>query len=161
MIKNIHEFLWKLKTLQFILTMTILSFLITIPFTLLLPPLQNHPSNEDSIFIQILSVLIIAPLIETLIFQKFLFWIMQMIPWIRKYDILVITIPAIIFGLNHQFGITYIICTTIVGMLYNYAYWIYQKKNTENYIVMSAFWTVFWIHELHNIFALLIQDLLL
>lgn len=160
MIKTIHKFFWDLRPVSFILVMSILTFLVTIPFTLLLPELQSHPSNNESIYLQILSVIIIAPLLETLIFQVFLFWILRFIPWIRKYDILIILISSVIFGLNHPFGITYIICTAVIGICYNYAYWIYYKKNEKAYVTMSEFWIVFWIHEIHNIVALLLQNLL-
>ncbi|MDG1601546.1 CPBP family intramembrane metalloprotease, partial [Bacillus paranthracis] len=35
-------------------------------------------------------------------------------------------------------------------VLYNYAYWVYQKKNEKVKVTISAFWIVFLIHSLHN-----------
>ncbi|WP_319805977.1 type II CAAX prenyl endopeptidase Rce1 family protein, partial [Bacillus cereus] len=98
-----------LHPISFILIIVILSYLITRPFTLSLPEIQSHPSQNEPIYHQILSVLIIAPIVETLIFQVFLFWILRCIPWIRKHDLLMILIAALMFGLYHPFGITYII----------------------------------------------------
>ncbi|MDA1570553.1 CPBP family glutamic-type intramembrane protease, partial [Bacillus cereus] len=61
-----------------------------------------------------------------------------------------ILIASIIFGLSHSDGITYIVVTAIIGVLYNYAYWVYQKKNEKVEITISAFWIVVLIHSLHN-----------
>ncbi len=159
MIKKIHRFFVNLHPISFILVMVILSYLITRPFILLLPEIQSNPSQNEPIYLQILSVLIIAPIVETLIFQVFLFWILRCIPWIREHDLLIILIAALMFGLYHPFGITYIICITVTGILYNYAYLIYYKKNEKAYVTVSGFWIVFWIHEIDNIISLTIQNL--
>lgn len=48
-----------------------------------------------------------------------------------------------IFELNHPNGITYIGGTAIINLLYNYAYWVYQKKNDKYQVTPSAFGVVF------------------
>ena len=48
---------------------------------------------------------------------------------------------------------------TVTGILYNYAYLIYYKKNEKAYVTISGFWIVFWIHEIDNIISLTIQNL--
>nr|WP_244525460.1 CPBP family glutamic-type intramembrane protease [Bacillus sp. 166amftsu] len=138
--------------------MTIISFLITIPLNLFLPPSQANPSINESIIEHIFLVLIIAPFLETILFQKILFFILQITPYISERNILIILISSIIFGLNHQFDITYIIAATLMGLVFNYSYFIYQQKNYNDSQSMSAFWIVFWIHELHNAIAFFIIE---
>ncbi|MGH1163298.1 CPBP family glutamic-type intramembrane protease [Bacillus mycoides] len=158
MLKNIHNFLCNLHKTRFILLMTIISFLITIPLNLFLPPSQNYPSMNESIIEHIFLVLIIAPFLETILFQKVTFFILQLIPYISERNILIILISSIIFGLSHQFDITYIIAATLMGIVFNYSYSIYQEKNYNDPQSMSAFWIIFWIHELHNTIAFLIIE---
>lgn len=94
----------------------------------ILPPIKQHPIKEDPAIIQILVGVFAAPVYETVIFQVFLFWVLRCIPFIKDRVYLIILIASIIFGLSHSDGITYIVVTAIIGVLYNYAYWVYQKE---------------------------------
>ena len=94
----------------------------------ILPPLKQHPIKEEPAIIQILVGVFAAPIYETVIYQVFLFWVLSCIPFIKDFDYLIILIASIIFGLSHPEGITYIVATAIIGVLYNYAYWVYQKE---------------------------------
>lgn len=134
--------------------MTIATFVIIIPLDFILPKISKNPVTQETVLLQIILAVCWAPLSETLVFQVFLFWILRCLPWIREKDILIIVIASIIFGLSHQFGITYIVGVVLIGLLYNYAYWLYEKAD----VMMSAFWVVFWIHLLHNLITLLISN---
>lgn len=94
----------------------------------ILPAIKQHPIKEEPAIIQILVGVFAAPVYETVIFQVFLFWVLSCIPLIKDRDYLIILIASIIFGLIHSDGITYIVATAIIGVLYNYAYWVYQKE---------------------------------
>ncbi|HDX9588787.1 TPA: CPBP family intramembrane metalloprotease [Bacillus pseudomycoides] len=158
MATQINRYLWNLKTPWFIILMTIATFVIIIPLDFILPEISKNPVTQETVLLQIILAVFWAPLSETLIFQVFLFWILRCIPWIREKDILIIVIASIIFGLSHQFGIIYIVGVVLIGLLYNYAYWLYEKKNEKADVTMSAFWVVFWIHLLHNLITLLISN---
>ena len=94
----------------------------------ILPAIKQHPIKEEPAIIQILVGVFAAPVYETVIFQVFLFWVLSCISLIKDRDFLIILIASIIFGLIHSDGITYIVATAIIGVLYNYAYWVYQKR---------------------------------
>ncbi|MEH7623785.1 CPBP family intramembrane glutamic endopeptidase, partial [Bacillus thuringiensis] len=111
------------------------------------------------LILQVLLGVLAAPIYETVVFQVFLFWLLSWIPYIKNRDYLIILIASIIFGLNHQYGITYIVGTTIIGLLYNYAYWVYKKKNEKYQVTMPAFGVVFLIHLLHNSIAFIASNL--
>ncbi|PEI87966.1 CPBP family glutamic-type intramembrane protease [Bacillus toyonensis] len=90
----------------------------------------------------LLGVLAIS-IVETVIFQVFLFWVLSWFPFIKNRDYLIILIASMIFGLNHPNDITYIGGTAIINFLYNYAYWVYQKKNDKYQVTPSAFGVIF------------------
>ncbi|WP_000322060.1 CPBP family intramembrane glutamic endopeptidase, partial [Bacillus thuringiensis] len=130
-----------------------------IPLDLFLPEIQKNPITEAPLILQVLLGVLAAPIYETVVFQVFLFWLLSWIPYIKNRDYLIILIASIIFGLNHRYGITYIVGTTIIGLLYNYAYWVYKKKNEKYQVTMSAFGVVFLIHLLHNSIAFIASNL--
>lgn len=142
--------MFALPTIYFVILIVLGTFLFVMPLDLFLPEIQKHPIKEDSIVIQILIGIFAAPVYETVIFQVFLFWVLSFIPFIKDRDYLIILIASIIFGLNHSNGITYIVDTAIMGVVFNYAYWVYQKKNEKVEVTISAFWIVVLIHSLHN-----------
>ncbi|MEH7544159.1 CPBP family intramembrane glutamic endopeptidase, partial [Bacillus thuringiensis] len=129
------------------------------PLDLFLPEIQKKPITEAPLILQVLLGVLAAPIYETVVFQVFLFWLLSWIPYIKNRDYLIILIASIIFGLNHQYGITYIVGTTIIGLLYNYAYWVYKKKNEKYQVTMPAFGVVFLIHLLHNSIAFIASNL--
>ncbi|HDR4513339.1 CPBP family glutamic-type intramembrane protease [Bacillus paranthracis] len=159
MLGKMNRFMSDLPGIWFVLLIVIWTFLIAMPLDWFLPEVQKNPLMQGPIILQFLVGIIFAPIFETLVFQVLLFWILSYIPFIRNHDYLIILIASIIFGLNHQFGITYIIGTSLIGLLYNYAYWVYQKKNEKVKSTISAFWIVFWIHLLHNAISITVSNL--
>lgn len=153
MLKNLNRFMFNLPIIWFVLLIVLGSFLLVMPLDLFLPPIKQHPIREEPAIIQILVGVLVVPVYETVIFQVFLFWGLSYIPLIKDRDYLIILIASIIFGLIHSDGITYIVVTAIIGVLYNYAYWVYQNKNEKVEVTISAFWIVFLIHSLHNSIA--------
>lgn len=150
MLEKLNKFMFALPVIWFVLLIVLGSFLLVMPLELFLPPIKQHPIKEELAIIQILVGIFVAPVYETVIFQVFLFWVLGCIPFIKDRVYLIILIASIIFGLIHSDGITYIVATAIIGVLYNYAYWVYQKKNEKVEVTISAFGIVFLIHSLHN-----------
>ncbi|HEK9101671.1 TPA: CPBP family intramembrane metalloprotease [Bacillus pseudomycoides] len=159
MLAKLNRFMFDLPIIWFVLLIVLGTFLVVMPLDLFLPAIKQHPIKEESVIIQVLVGGFAAPVYETLIFQVFLFWVLSCIPLIKDRDYLIILIASIIFGLNHLNGITYIVATAIIGILYNYAYWVYQKKNEKVKVTISAFWIVFWIHLLHNFIVVMVNAL--
>lgn len=128
MLEKLNRFMFDLPIIWFVLLIVFGSFLLVMPLDLFLPAIKQHPIKEEPAIIQILVGVFAAPVYETVIFQVFLFWVLSCIPLIKDRDYLIILIASIIFGLIHSDGITYIVATAIIGVLYNYAYWVYQKE---------------------------------
>ncbi|KXI55851.1 CAAX protease, partial [Bacillus cereus] len=119
MLEKLNRFMFDLPIIWFVLLMVLGSFLLVMPLDLFLPAIKQHPIKEEPAIIQILVGVFAAPVYETVIFQVFLFWVLSCISLIKDRDFLIILIASIIFGLIHSDGITYIVATAIIGVLYN------------------------------------------
>ena len=113
------------------------------------------PSVEkDSVFGIVLKGLIVAPLLETLIFQKLAYYLFSKISYLNNKNILICVISGFLFGLSHWYSLFYVIIASIVGYILMYAYLVHIRN------LKKSFWIVAGIHFLVNLSAL-IKDMIL
>ncbi|MDA2157702.1 CPBP family intramembrane glutamic endopeptidase [Bacillus cereus group sp. Bc253] len=134
MIQKIQHYLYHSKAPWFILVMTFASFLLPMPTSFLPGGIQKNPIEDENLSVQIVDGIVIAPLIETALYQMFVFWILRLIPGMETYNKSIIFISACIFGLSHSFGYTYMLHAGIMGLVFAYSYWNYTQKK-ENGIL--------------------------
>ena len=94
----------------------------------------------------ILNVLVLGPIVETLVFQTFFFWIYKKLK--VKKEIIVL-VSGLAFGLMHNYSITYIIDTTLIGFVFMYLYIL--RAEAQN----KPFYSTFAAHLLINIIAVM------
>lgn len=142
-----------LRTSVFIVVMTLLSVAIVLPFLPILYSLEAitgptaGPSISDKPLIyQFVGGVLLAPVIETLIFQA------APILLLKKYSSLkpgaIILVSSLFFAVAHHYSISYVLFAFLVGVFLAYSYVLYLKKEA------SAFWVVTAIHSLRNLFAM-------
>lgn len=144
-----------IQLLIFYIISNLLAF-IYVPMVFLLEPLNDAykkysvqaPSKDP------LLGLILAPLIETLVFQKFIFHLLNRIPFFQKHPGAIVLLSALIFALFHCYNILYIAFAFLLGCLLMYIYLFFLPQNTK------AFFSVAIIHFMHNIGAFYLQSLL-
>ncbi len=109
----------------------------------------NAPPDELPISFggMIILAVIIAPVIETALFQALPYLLFTKIPYIRLKPVWIVLISAVLFGLWHTYSIHYMIYTFIGGAAYMYLYIVRYKR--------GAYLTVVAIHSLANLFATL------
>lgn len=98
---------------------------------------------------------IVAPLIETLIFQALIIEIIcKIIKRPRKNILIAVVASSLAFALNHTYSIGYVIFAFLVGIIYALAYYLgrYRKE--------GAVTLVFTLHAMYNLSASL-QNMLL
>ena len=150
-IKKADEFLKKLSTLKFIITITFCTFLVSIALGSLSAILNTTISDTDvavsnsSLIEAFIVSVIIAPLIETLIFQYVIIKYLRKLNILKNRNSIIILISAILFGLAHTYSLQYVIHMFFIGILLAYSFSIYEKKES------SPFWTVCAIHSLRNL----------
>ncbi|SHH35279.1 CPBP family intramembrane glutamic endopeptidase [Tepidibacter thalassicus] len=151
---------------KFLRNLNVFSFIVTILFfqflsIILMEPILNFlPDNNgaapfsasDKIAIQVVFGIIIAPLYETLIYQKLIISICDKIKFLSKRKYLIVLISGVIFGSRHTYSLQYVFHMIIVGIIWAYAYVIYKEKRKYPY------WVVCTIHVLNNLIALLVLN---
>ena len=157
MLNAIDEKLKALRPSVFIVVMTILSVVIVLPFLPILHALEEiggpvgGPSLvEESLVFQFVVAVLLAPLIETLIFQT------APILILRKYSSarpgLIVLVSSLWFAVLHDYDIAYIFYAFLVGLTLAYSYVMYLEKTA------SAFWVVTAIHALRNLLYLILSN---
>lgn len=111
---------------------------------------NNNPfENEDVKFI-FLTVVFIAPFLETLIFQYIPYYALKLIKvhnyWLRLF------IPTLIFGLCHYYSWMYILVMCFMGVILNYFY-LYCVANRKNAFIWVAI-----LHSVYNFYQLLFMQ---
>jgi len=105
--------------------------------------------NNDGVLKLIIGALIVAPLLETLFFQKFIYYLFSKISYLKIRNILSCLVSGLLFGLSHTYSLYYMFSTTIIGFVLMYAYLIHIKNQKQSY------WIVVTIHFLINLSALI------
>lgn len=126
----------------------ILDLVLGLLTSLLLNPNNSINTMRISLVEKSIIVIIMAPLIETLLFQKFI------ISAIEKYvnnAIISIFYSAIIFGLAHNYSLVYAVRAFITGLLYGILFTICKEKH-------PAFYT-FIAHSSYNLICFLTYEI--
>lgn len=150
LLTKMDNFLKNLSTFKFIITITLSMLLCSSILGLLINILNikiaetNLAISKAPLIITFLATVIIAPLLETFIFQYGIIKILRKINILKNNNLTIILISSLIFGLQHFYSLSYIIHTTILGIFLAYAFVVYERKKT------SPFWVVCAIHSLKN-----------
>ena len=69
------------------------------------------PTYEPTSITVILQLLILGPLLETLLFQKGVYFLLRQSEWLINHKPYIVIIGGVFFGLLHFFSLAYIIVT--------------------------------------------------
>ncbi len=154
----------QLSNVYYVLFFTLITYafsfidvIINIFFTLPNQYFKEPPSLEaEGIVWFALGVLLLAPVLETLLYQLLVYKIFNRFTnlKVKKNQYLLLFISALLFSLSHYYSILYIIRTFFLGLVLMYAYFL-KAENTK-----QAFWLVTIIHALTNMLPFIIQVLI-
>jgi len=147
-IYRVHKVVSELPAFQFILLLSLVAFIGKIfpaIFYVTLFNIDEPLGSYNASDIDWVLGLLIAPIVETLVFQMAPILILK--KYTRLKSLYIILISAAIFAACHTFSIAYIILTFVLGACLAYSYVIYLNKS------VSAFRVTASIHALHNLFA--------
>lgn len=149
---RLNKFILKSSFAFQIFKLYLLSFIVPLAFTPLFYVIvkvfgeSKAGPNKSHWFLAI----VIAPIVETLIFQYGVFKILQASKFTRdKYGIYIF-ISALLFGFVHWYSLRYIVFAFSAGLTLGYTYYLYHKRPEK------AFWTTTLVHSLHNLSGVLI-----
>lgn len=96
---------------------------------------------SQSVF-DFVSVILVAPLIETALFQALPYYLLNKIDFFRKRIWLIILVSSIIFSLLHIYSILYVLFAFFPGVLLMTGYHLRQGRH--------PFATIFMVHLMIN-----------
>ncbi len=103
-------------------------------------PLENESYTLGYL---LLSAVLIAPLLETLLFQLAPFWLLRKANYFREHRFAVVLIGGLLFSSMHYYSVLYMVITLFMGMLLMYGYTIkWRKRAYWNVTLMHAFWNL-------------------
>jgi membrane protease YdiL (CAAX protease family) len=112
------------------------------PLTYLIEKFEgvNTARHRD---LNLIAAALLAPLLETLIFQYLLYKVIYRIKSKNK-AVLYLHVSAILFGVSHDFNYSYIAFAIAIGYLLAYIFYFYHRN------IQKAFWTTALIHGMYN-----------
>lgn len=140
------NYLIKAPTYIFILVFFFPSVLLGAITTFLPEPDMAGSFATDSMVLDLLIAVIVAPLIETLLFQSLIIEIIcKIIKRPRRNICIALIASSLAFGFNHTYSLSYFIITFFAGIILALAYYLgrYRKE--------SAIILVFLIHAMYNL----------
>lgn len=140
------NYLIKAPAYIFILIFFFPSVLLGAITTFLPEPDMTGSLTTDSVVLDLIIAVIVAPLIETLLFQSLIIEIIcRIIKRPRKNICTAVMISSLAFALNHTYSLYYFIITLGAGMILALAYYLGRYRK-ENAIIL-----VFLIHSFYNL----------
>ncbi len=140
------NYLIKAPTYIFVLVFFCPSVILGVITTFLPEPDMTGSLATGIIVIDMLIAVILAPLIETLLFQSLIIEIIcRIIRRPRKNIFIAVIVSSLAFALNHTYSLSFFIITFFGGIVLALAYYLgrYRKE--------SAIILVFLIHSLYNL----------
>lgn len=157
MIKLI-KYLYRLNTLVFILIGFTLEIVVSIIFGILVPDkyvknpvVESFVKDESLLFLFIFSC-IIAPLVETFLFQFLPFRLIDSLFKLKRIKIrrfIYLFLVPIIFGYQHYYNFYYFLAGCMVGFIFCFFFYLSNLRKQNGVILVAI------IHSLNNFIALL------
>ena len=113
---------------------------------------EEPPSLEKyGVILMLVLGVLIAPLLETFLFQKLPYVLLSRIKPIEKRKYIIVLVAVFLFGLEHLYSLQYMVYAIGVGVMLMYAYVISIGRN--------PFWRVFAIHAIFNCIVMITEML--
>lgn len=111
--------------------------------------------KKDSVIELAIKALVLAPLIETAVFQLIPIELIQLIPFTGRYKAFVlIFISALLFAPVHMYSPAYVVLTFVMGFFMAAMYWVFRNHHG----IISAFWAVALFHCCYNLSTFLLTS---
>lgn len=149
----LFRFLVRIPAYLYILLFLAAAIATGIITTFLPEPIIEDPFTIDNRWVEMLVLLLVAPLLETLLFQSLIIELVcKFIKRPRNSLYLALILSALAFALNHTYSISYFIFTFVGGLILALAYFAGRYRR-ENAVLL-----VFLIHALYNLSTLILSS---
>jgi len=113
--------------------------------------------GKETSFTFVFSILVMAPLLETFIFQLGVHSLFGLVSRkrISFSNYVISVVSGILFGLTHYYSTTHIIKSSLIGFIFMFFFLLALQKTTKK----TAFWLVVLIHSFWNLIIWIIRNL--
>jgi hypothetical protein len=137
------------KTLKILTVAVLLSITYNIAFSFVLEYFTESGLKADELesippFKLLLMATILAPLVETFVFQ---FLLIEIICFFSKSKMLALVVSTILFALTHAYNLNYILFAFIPGFMLGILYLILKNKQKPAFILVCL------AHALSNLYS--------
>ncbi|MCD4770544.1 MAG: CPBP family intramembrane metalloprotease [Bacteroidales bacterium] len=149
------RFLIRINPILFILFFLAVSYLINL-ITIFFPPSAAEVDlgfELNTLFEEVMVFIIIAPIVETLVFQSLIISGICMLIKRPRYNFYVsILLSAFAFSLIHSYNCYYMILTFLSGIILAFAYYIarYRKDRATLLVII--------IHAIWNLLSVIVEN---
>lgn len=140
---NLLEILSKINIIKLSFYTVIIELLVSIAVSFLLDSDQSVGPKFETKLEEFVLVVILAPLLETLIFQYSI--ISNIIGRRPNTSLFACIVSAVLFGLSHFYSPEYIFKTFISGLLFGTLFLVGCKKNKNAFVVVAI------THSIYNL----------
>jgi membrane protease YdiL (CAAX protease family) len=150
-LRKLEDYFINCSDAKSILIFVVATFLITLVLRIIINLIFNIENTTswidsyESIFVFIIFAVVLAPIIETFIFQSIFYEFST-----EKNRYFIIFLSSLLFASFHYFSyksIVPLISIFLGGLVFNFAYHIYSQKNS------SPYWNVVIIHASLNLLS--------
>lgn len=147
---NIKFFLMSINK-WIIVTLGFLVMLFVLVLTTLVTNSGNALNNPNVSYLDNLSILetfiesvIAAPVLETLIFQMFIYWCTSKLISNKKYFLMIYLISSsLLFAISHYYSVFYIFYTICCGLVLSYCYFIFKERKENSFLLTVLIHSIF------------------
>ncbi len=148
------NYLLKIQTYKFILILYGFSVLLGAITTFLPEQEMAEPTTSESILLEILLAVFLAPVVETLLFQLFIIEVVRKIIKRPKKNIcLALLLSSTAFALSHTYSLSYFAITFWGGFILALAYYLGRYRRENGFIIVLI------IHSMYNLSVVLYNQI--
>ena len=151
MIIVLVKYLKNIKALNFILIGYASILLISIVFGLIAGSFNTNPLYLRNKYLVFFSGVLIAPILETIIFQAIPFYFKNKYLRHKKNFFLYLFLTPILF--IHNFNLAYILISYLVGLIFTFMYYVAHYRKENPIILISL------IHLINNLLVYCVRYL--
>ncbi|QXM05140.1 CPBP family intramembrane glutamic endopeptidase [Crassaminicella indica] len=156
MLKTCNDFLYNMKTPKYVVFMACVGYASSIILLNIIYLIMGINFSQDggptyiNVLDEILFAIILSPIIETLVFQTFVFTVMKEMRWFKSKEFLIMLFSAVCFsGMHMIYNAYYAMSAFIIGLILAYSFSIYSKKGKKASVV------VILIHSFINMISVI------
>jgi uncharacterized protein len=142
-LRNINTYLKNLNRVSFVAFLTLVLFFIALCFNYFIGFIKDKdivlvifPSKENNFGVQLISTVLLAPVIETFLCQALPYFLLNKVQFFHQRNCIILFTSALFFGILHFYSVFYIIYGFVLGLVLMFGYMIRIKNDKKAFLLI-------------------------